>query len=173
MKRSSLIFEMGFIALVMILFNLFPHNVGVYGFISGVGSWFMPILAPTFGAYLLGWNIYWILTLGLDFVLLAAARWTRLSRWLALALQLFSGIIVYGMLVGVPVLGLTPEYLLLHNTSAEAIRLTEEALLPILITLFNLGLTLHLIVKFVRIIINLYRLLFKNPVEAWNPEASI
>ncbi|MBT3389398.1 MAG: hypothetical protein HN413_03225 [Chloroflexi bacterium] len=161
-KRGSLIFEMGFIALVMILFNFFPHKVGVYGFMSGEGSWFLPLLTPAFGTYLLWWNLYWILTLGLNFVLLAAARWTRFSRWLELGLMIFSGIIVYAMLTGAPVLGLNPEYVLLNNTSAAGIRLAEETLLPILTILFNLGLSLHLIAKVVRIAIKFYRLLFKS-----------
>lgn len=167
-RRSSLVFETAIIILVIILFNFFPHKVGIYGIVNGQ-PWFVPTLAPTFAGYLPWWNIYWTLSLVMSFVLLAAGRWTRLTRGLELGLMVFSGAVVYWMLVGPPVLGLTPAYLALNDTSAGAIRLAEETLIPILTTLFEIGLVVHLIFKAGSVLLKLIRLIRPVSAPAWKP----
>jgi hypothetical protein len=168
-KRGEEIFGMAVVILLAILFNFFPHKVGPYGIISDSGSWFIPLLAPTFGVYLFWWNLYWLLALGLSFVLLARGRWSTLLRWVELGLMIFSGTLVYWMLKGPPVIGLTPEYLTLNNTSVSAIRLAEETLIPILTTVFKVGLVLHLVFKVPQIFVKLTRLLGKPPILVWKP----
>jgi hypothetical protein len=168
-KRGEEIFGMAVLILLAILFNFFPHKVGSFGIISDSGSWFTPLLAPTFGIYLPWWNLYWLLALGLSFVLLARGRWSNLLRWVELGMMVFSGILVYWMVIGPPVIGLTPEYLTLNNTSISAIRLAEETLIPILTTVFKVGLVLHLIFKVLQIFVKLIRLLGKPPILVWKP----
>jgi hypothetical protein len=168
-KRSEEIFGMAVVILVGILLNFFPHTVGPYGIISDSGSWFIPLLAPTFRVYLPWWNLYWLSTLGLSFVLLTRGRWNTLLRWVELGLMTFSGILVYWMLTGPPIIGLTPEYLTLNNTSLSAIQLAEETLIPILTIIFRIGLILNLVFKVPQIFIKLIRLLGKPPVLVWKP----
>lgn len=165
-KRGETIFEIAIIILFAILFNFYQHKVGVYGF-QNSDPWFMPLLASTFNVYLPWWNLYWLLTLALNFVLLAQNRWTNLTRWAELTLLIFSGLIVYFMIVGPPVLGLNPEYLALIDVSASAAQLTENTLLPILTTVMRVLLVLHLIGKSIRVIIKFFRLLGKLPVLVW------
>jgi len=109
---------------VLALFNFFPHKVGSFGILNGE-TWFIPLLAPTFSVYLLWWNLYWLLILGLKSVLLFRERWDGLLRWVELGLMVLSGFLVFWMLKGPPVIGLTPKYLILNETSAEAIRVAE------------------------------------------------
>jgi hypothetical protein len=163
-KRTGTIIEIAIIILAAILFNFFAHKVGPYGIITESGPWFAPLLAPSFGGYLPWWNLYWLLSLGLNFILLARSRWSRLTRWLEIGLMTFSGVLVYWMLKGPPVIGLTQEYLILNNTSPEAIRLAKDTLIPILTTLFNIALVLHLVVKVPTIAYKFFKLVGKPPV---------
>jgi len=162
-KRGETIFEIVVIILAAILFNFYPHKVGAFGILNG-DPWFIPLLTPTFNQYLLWWNFYWLLTLGLNFSLLSTIRWTRTARWMEIGLLAFSWIIVYWMVTGSSILGLTPEYLALNNTSNDAILLTKETLLPMLSKLLQIFLVLHLIVKGIKGVIKLIRLLGRPPV---------
>jgi len=165
-KRGETIFEIAIIILVAILFNFYQHKVGAYGFYNGE-PWFMPLLAPTFSVYLPWWNLYWLLTLILNFALLSHDRWTNLTRWVELGMLIFSGLIVYFMIIGPPVLGLNPEFLALAGKNSGALQLSQETLLPILSTVLRVFLVLHLIAKFVKGIIKFLRLLGKPPILVW------
>jgi hypothetical protein len=81
--------------------------------------------------------------------------------------MIFSGILVYWILTGSSILGLTPEYLAFNNAGPEAIQLAEETLLPILLTLLKIFLILHLVVKGIKIVNKLFRLLGRPPVLAF------
>jgi hypothetical protein len=163
-KQGETIFELVILFLVLVLFNFFPDKVGAYGIISDSGPWFVPLLAPTFQIYLPWWNVYWLLSLGLNFILLISGRWNHFMRWVELGLMIFSGFLVYWMLTGPPVIGLTPEYLLLNGTSAEAVRVAEETLIPILTEMLGIVFILHLIVKVWHISTKLLHLLGKPPI---------
>ena len=165
-SRGETIFEVAIIILVAILFNFFAHRVGAFGLHNGE-PWFMPLLAPTFGTYLPWWNLYWLLTIGLNFVLLSQGHWTRTTRWAELGMLVFSGIIVYFMLIGPPILGLNPEYLTQVDVSTNAIQVTKEIILPVLTTILKVFLVLHLIGKGIKLFVKLFRLLGKPPVLTW------
>ncbi len=107
---SEQIFELVIIILIAILFNFYPHRVGANGIINGK-PWYMPLLAPVFSTYLPWWNLYWLLVIGMNFVLLKIGRWTRTTHWIEFSLMIFSGILVYWILTGPSILGVTPEYL--------------------------------------------------------------
>jgi hypothetical protein len=168
-KRGETIFGMVIIILVAVLFNFFPHKVGVYGVIVEGETWFAPLLAPTFEIYLPWWNLYWLLALGLNFILLVRGRWNITLKWMDLILMVFSGFLVYWMLVGPPVIGLTPEYLALNQTSAEAVRMAEETIIPIITTILDVVFVLHLVIKVPYVFIKLMQLLGKPPILAWKP----
>jgi len=162
-SRGETIFEVAVIILVAILFNFFSHRVGAFGLHNGQ-PWFLPLLSATFGTYLPWWNLYWMLTIGLNFALLAQRHWTPLTRWAEIGLLIFSGIIVLYMLLGPPILGLNPDYLAQADVTANAIQLTEEILLPILQTILDIFLILHLIGKCIKLLVKLFRLLGKPPI---------
>lgn len=162
-SRGETIFEVAVIILVAILFNFFAHRIGAFGLHNGQ-PWFIPLVSATFGTYLPWWNLYWMLTIGLNFVLLAQGNWTPLTRWTELGLLIFSGIIVLYMLLGPPILGLNPDYLAQADVTANAIQLTEEFLLPILQTILEVFLVLHLIGKCIKLLVKLFRLWGKPPI---------
>ena len=157
-KRGGTIFEIAIIILVAILFNLFPHKVGIYGFING-DPWSMPLLAPTYKTYLPWWNVYWALAIGLNFALLAMGRWVRATRWAELGLMAFSGVVVYWMLKGPAVIGINPEFMMISG-----VNVVEESLIPILTTIFNVSLVLHLAVKVPTIAYKFFKLVGRPPV---------
>jgi hypothetical protein len=166
-KKGETIFEIMFIILITVLFNLFPHKVGAYGIYNGE-PWFVPLLAPTFKTFLPWWNLYWFLTLGLNFSMLIIGRWTRGTRWAEVGLMALSWIIIYWMLTGPAVLGLSPAYLATTTTSNAEIQLVEETILPILTTVFKASLVLHLIVKGITGIYKAFQLLGRPPVLVCN-----
>ena len=157
-SRRVTIFGMAVILLVMILLNFFPHKIGIFGIFNG-NPWFAPVLAPSLSVYLPWWNLYWLLTLGLCFVLLRNEQWTTLTSWADLGLMVFSGLIVLWMLLGPPVLGVTPEFVDPLRMSTEALTFTTEELIPILAIIFEVILILHLIVKVPVILFKLIKLL--------------
>jgi len=159
---------MAVIILVAILFNIYPHKIGAYGILNGE-LWSIPLLAPIFSVYLPLWNLYWLLTLGLNFTLLSMRRWTRATRWVELGLLAFSWVLVYWIVTGSGILGFTPQYLDLNNTSPAAIRLTEETLIPILSTVLQVLLIVHLVVKGLKIVYKLFRNLGRPPIITFNP----
>jgi hypothetical protein len=171
-KRGETIFEIVVILVVAVIFNFFPQKVGPYGIVSDRGPWFVPLLAPTFGVYLPWWNFYWLLTLGLNFVLLARGWWNDTLRWAHLGLLVFSGALVYWMLKGPAIIGLTPEYLTINNTSAEAIQIAKETLIPTLMTIFRIVLILHLVVKVPTAVLKFFKQLGRPPIFTWKPTDS-
>jgi hypothetical protein len=160
------------IVLVFLLFNFFPHKIGVYGIMTQSGPWFSPLLAPTFSTYLPWWNLYWLLVLCLSMILLIRGRWNKFLWWVEIGLMIFSGFLVYWMLVGPPVIGLTPEYLALNQTSAAEIRIAKETIIPIMTTILNIVFVLHLVIKVPHVLVKVMRLLGKPPILAWKPIGS-
>jgi hypothetical protein len=156
--RRETIFEMAIILLVMVVFNFLPHKIGIFGIFNG-DPWFAPLLAPIFNVYLPWWNIYWLLVLALNFVLLHQGYWTTFTRWAHLGLMVFSGLIVFAMLLGPPVLGTNPEYVDPTRMSAEALRFTADDLLPVLTSIFKIILILHLVIKVPSVIYKAIRLI--------------
>jgi hypothetical protein len=167
-KRGETIFEFVLIILVAILFNFFPHKVGAFGILNGE-PWFLPMLSPVFSSYISWWNLYWLLALGLNFSTLWIGRWTRTTRWVELGLMIFSGVLVYWILTGPSILGLTPEFLTLNSTTPSAINLAKDTLLPVLSVVFRVFLILHLIGKCIQVAVKLFRLLGRPPVLTFTP----
>jgi hypothetical protein len=161
--RRETIFEMVIILLVIILFNFFPHKIGIFGIFNG-DPWFAPLLAPSFSFYLPWWNIYWLLVLTIDFGLLRQGYWKTITRWANVSLMVFSGLIVLAMLLGPSVLGLNPEYIDPNQMSPEALQFTEEKLLPVLATIFEIVLVVHLLIKIPHIFFTVRRLSRKPPM---------
>ena len=149
--RNETIFGTVVILLVVIIFNFFPHKVGIFG-VSNGNPWFVPLLSPSFSIYLPWWNIYWLLLLALDFGLLRKGHWSNFTHWIDVSLMVFSGLIVWAMLLGPSVLGLNPEYMDPSRMSFEALQFTEEDLLPVLTIIFEINLILHLVFKVPRVI---------------------
>jgi hypothetical protein len=157
-ERGRLIVEIGLIGFALVVFNFLPDWVGL-GFVGSVNGgpvrWHpAPLLSTAFfSAYLPLLNALWILTVGLNVVLLRQGRWQRATRLVDFLLTVFSALILYRVLAGPALL------------SAEAIPETSlhelyESILPILSSLLRVGLIVALIanaVEAVRKLIRVFR----------------
>ena len=166
-NRVGMIWEIVLVVLLMVLFNIFPHKVGVFGF-RGDQAWFLPLLSGEFSRYLLGWNVYWLLSLVYNFGLLALGRRTRALRWTEIGLMVLSGGLVFWMITGPSILGLNPAYLALNPVDPDVIAFAREPLLGILQVVLQLSLVVHLIVKAVRVVFRSFRLLNKAGLPVWS-----
>jgi hypothetical protein len=116
---GSLITETVLLVIALIIFNLFPRWIGLVFAVSVNGApprWHsIPLMAPTFfTAYLPLLNALWILTIGLNVVLLRQGRWRLPTRITDLALTVYGGFICCRALSGPPILStaaITPESL--------------------------------------------------------------
>lgn len=80
----------------VLLFNVFPQQVGYYGTIVDSDS-FVPLIGPGFGAFLSVLNLWWALAFGLEVMNLILGRWTIPTRWLRLCLDAFLAAILFSM----------------------------------------------------------------------------
>ncbi len=101
----QLIVGTGLTVIALIVFNFFPGWIGI-GFAGSVdGSstgWHMiPILSPAFFTeYLPLINVAWVLTIGLNVLLLRQGRWQRLTRLADFLLTIFGAFILLRMVSG-------------------------------------------------------------------------
>lgn len=83
-------FELGFGMLwtvaFIILFNFYPEWVAVITFSSGEDAQLIRLLAPAFAVHIPWLTLTWTLELVLKSVVLAQGYWTRITRWLELAM---------------------------------------------------------------------------------------
>jgi hypothetical protein len=116
---SGCVIETSVLVIALIAFNFFPQWVGI-GFVGSIdGSptrWHLiPIMSPTFfTAYLPLLNVLWILSIGLNVVLLRQGQWQRLTRLADCVLTACGAFILYRMVTGPPILtmqAVTPESL--------------------------------------------------------------
>ena len=84
-NRFELVFGMLWTVAFIILFNFYPHWIGVVTISAGESESFR-LLAPAFAVHIPWLTLAWMLELALKSVVLARGRWTRFTRWLELVL---------------------------------------------------------------------------------------
>ncbi len=91
----------------LILFNLYPQVIGVVSLQHG--QWTsVPVLTDAFFRWLPFINILWVLSLGLNLVLLRQGRWQPATRWFSVALNVAGIGIGYALLSGPSIVELSP-----------------------------------------------------------------
>lgn len=101
---------------VLVVFNVFPDRIGVYGSAADPDS-FVPLLAPEFQAHMPWLNIWWGSSLVLAVGKLTTRRWTQALRWADLALRLFGVAVLIRLITGGPLLDPTSGWDVLGNAS--------------------------------------------------------
>ncbi|GAB4578685.1 MAG: hypothetical protein Fur0022_14210 [Anaerolineales bacterium] len=97
-NHSALIGQVIGIFIVLILLNFFPNWVGAPYLIEG--RWqFVPYLAPTFSVHLPWLNLFGILTLALNGIVLRKGRWTPTLRWVEFGVSGVAAVVLYRLLV--------------------------------------------------------------------------
>lgn len=104
---AAVVINLCFITGAIVVFNLFPERVGTIRSLDQPSS-FVPLLAPTFQAYMPLLNTWWALALALNLSHLGYRRWTPWKRWADLGLAVFGMVILARMLAGPPVLAAHP-----------------------------------------------------------------
>ena len=79
-----------------VLFNLWPHRVGIYN-LSTAPPTFRPLLAPGFQCYLHWLNLCLGMAFGLHVAHLALRRWTDVTTWFDLAVRVLAATILFRM----------------------------------------------------------------------------
>jgi hypothetical protein len=119
-SRTGTIVETVFIVLGLILFNLYPQYIGIYGF-SDNGSFFVPILSQAFFSYMPWINLLWGLQIAMNALLIQRMRWQIGTRWFSIAIKAGEIALAYAMLNGPSLINLTPETLMTEMSfSADA-----------------------------------------------------
>lgn len=103
-KRGEYIAGIVFTILVMILFNVFPHWIGIITFSGGADDpVIFPLLAPEFAVHIPWLTMAWTAEVVLKLAVLVQGRWQRLTRWLELGLGLFGMYVTYRIVTGGPI----------------------------------------------------------------------
>jgi hypothetical protein len=106
-RRGWLLVEVCLYVGVLVLFNAYPQNVGIW-FLTAEQRSFVPLLTSAFEAHLPWLNAWWSLSLLLALAKFGLGRWTMTLRWLDLGLRVFAIDLAVRLLVGGPLLGLEP-----------------------------------------------------------------
>jgi len=119
-SRTGTIVETVFTVLALILFNLYPHYIGIYGF-TDQGSFFVPILSQAFFSYMPWINLLWGLQIAMNVLLIQRMRWQVGTRWFWIAIKAGGIALAVAMLNGPSIVNLTPEVLMAEMSfSADA-----------------------------------------------------
>ncbi len=88
-KRGELIVEIAFTLVGLIIFNFYLDRVGIYNSLNGQWT-FRPILTSAFNAYIPWLDLFWVLTILLDAILLRRGSWEIITRIFSIAMSAFS-----------------------------------------------------------------------------------
>jgi hypothetical protein len=110
-KFGEQIFEMFFLVLFLIVFNLYPGIIGIGFFSNNEWVFISPILTEAFFSYLPWINVLILLQLGFNVYLLRRGTWTMTARIMNIALELGSIALAIVMLRGPALASLTASQL--------------------------------------------------------------
>jgi hypothetical protein len=162
-KPASLIVDVVFTLVALVVFNVFPQWIGIYNNINGEWS-FTPVLAQAFFQYLPWISVLWALSASLKIVVVSQGRWQAATRWAAIGLGLFTIGLVERMLTGPDLIAIDYSALsrmgwLTGDPSLAAMlnNLTNAAL--------RLGFGITIVVQVVEVAKSLYKLLIKGRIS--------
>jgi len=88
-KRGELITEIILTLVALIIFNFYLARVGIYNNLNGQWT-FTPILTTAFNAYIPWLDLFWVLTILLDAILLRKGSWEVGTRLFSILMSAFS-----------------------------------------------------------------------------------
>lgn len=157
-KFGEQIFEMVFLVLFLIVFNLYPGIIGIGFFQDNDWVFISPILTEAFFSYLPWINMLFLLQLGFNVYLLRNGIWTIPTRIMNIVLELASIALAIVMLRGPDLVALTPGQLAGTPLEGSAQVFTTIAnLIPTLV------LTIVIIVGSIEVAQTVYRLMRSRP----------
>jgi hypothetical protein len=157
-KFGEQIFEMVFLVLFLIIFNLYPEIIGIGFFNDSEWVFISPILTNAFFSYLPWINILILLQLGFNVYLLRQGVWTVTTRVMNILLELGSIALAVAMLRGPSLASLTASQLAGTPLEEEAALFITIARLAPLLTL-----TIVIIVSSIEVAQAVYHIMKSRP----------
>ena len=157
-KFGEQIFEMFFLVLFLIVFNLYPEIIGIGFFNDNDWVFISPILTDAFFSYLPWLNILILLQIGFNVYLLRQGLWNITTRIMNILLELGSIALAVVMLRGPDLASLTASQLAGTPLAESApLFITMARLIPMLV------LTIVIIVSSIEVAQMVYRLMKDRP----------
>ena len=158
LKPGEQIFELFFLVLFLVIFNLYPEIIGFGFFHENDWVFISPVLTKAFFNYLPWINILFLLQIGFNVYLLRQGLWNLGTRIVNLLLELGSLALAIAMLRGPDLVALTPAQLA-GTPLEESTRLftTLASWIPTLV------LTIVIIVSSIEVAQMIFRLLKSRP----------
>ncbi|MEM5776010.1 MAG: hypothetical protein AAGU05_13495 [Anaerolineaceae bacterium] len=166
-KISEPIAAMVFTLLGFLVLNIYPHWLGIWGFVGGERI-IVPILTPAFFSYLPFINAMMLVGMVQNVMMLQTRRWTTGLRWFEIAADIASMVLLGVMITGPDLVNINAAELARLGWEASAVKVFAD-FAPALATLFRMAMGIAFVVQGVEVIVHLYRLLlpkrpFKLPV---------
>jgi hypothetical protein len=161
-KFGEQIFELVFLVLFLIIFNLYPGVIGFGFFDESDWVFITPVLTEAFFSYLPWINVLFLLQIGFNIYLLRQGMWTASTRIVNGLLELGSIALAVAMLRGPDLVALTTAQLAGTPLEDSAqVFVTIGNLIPTLV------LTIVIIVSSIEVAQTVYRLLKSRPASAY------
>jgi hypothetical protein len=142
----------------LLVFNLYPQVLGIA--FPTDGKWtFIPVLSDAFFRMLPWINIVWVLSIGLNVLLLRQGRWTPLTRWFEIGLRIAGIVIAYVLLQGPSIIAMTAESLVATGIFDPS---TANVLVTMTTSAATIALAIAVIVGGIEVVQSVYKLLFKS-----------
>lgn len=142
---------------IVILFNAFPHKIGIYYF-GTERQGFIPLLAPEFQVHLLWLNVWWGLGLALAGWQLVYGHWTPGLRMADLGLSILGLFVLWQLVNGGPLIALDPTWISQQtwsgNALAEARHMVEigDSILRVILGVSIFGGVIGIIAKLIKLV---------------------
>ena len=116
--HAGLVFEMVITVIAIVVWNLYPHYIGLYIF-DGSGWIFVPILTEAFFAYIPYMSVIGALGVALRGSVLAAGGWTKTAKWLRVGLKVANIAMLYFIFSGPDIIMVPASILASNDTLVE------------------------------------------------------
>jgi hypothetical protein len=161
-KFGEQIFEMFFLALFLLVFNLYPGIIGIGFFNDSQWVFISPILTEAFFSYLPWINILFLLQIGFNIYLLRQGTWNMPTRIMNMLLELGSIILAIAMLRGPDLMALSAGQLAGTPLEGSAqLFITIARLIP------SLVLSIVIIVSSIEVAQMAYRIMKSRPAASY------
>ena len=105
---GSTITEIVFTTLALVIFNLYPQWIGIFG-INDQGIYYVGILSEAFFRYLPWLTGLWVLDIVFKIWLIGAAKWTKTLHWTKISLTVLSIFMLAWILSGPAIVAISPD----------------------------------------------------------------
>ncbi len=160
-KLAGLVVDMVMALIALVLFNAFPQVVGIYSF-NGSQWTVNAVFTAAFFAYVPFMSILWALEVALKGSVLAAGRWTTMTRWARIGLKVLTVGLIYVILSGPDIISVPVEAILNPGSTGFLAQLNQWINLSL-----RLALGIALVVTIIEVVSTTIKLLVgKKPVVA-------